>query len=135
MLSLHDALPIFVDAARLVALGADDVQAAGFLDRVVALLPFGLQARAGGVVDGLAGLGFKVRQFGVQRAAEHDVGTAAGHVGGDGDRARAAGLRSEEHTSELQSLMRISYAVFCLKKKKNKTKKTYNKYSTSERRQ
>src|SRR3546814_3411847 len=32
--------------------------------------------------------------------------------------------RSEEHTSELQSLMRISYAVFCLKKKKQKT--TYN---------
>src|SRR3546814_10334595 len=30
------------------------------------------------------------------------------------------GGRSEEHTSELQSLMRISYAVFCLKKKKNK---------------
>src|SRR3546814_1277890 len=29
-------------------------------------------------------------------------------------------MRSEEHTSELQSLMRISYAVFCLKKKKNK---------------
>src|SRR3546814_5789738 len=29
------------------------------------------------------------------------------------------GTRSEEHTSELQSLMRISYAVFCLKKKKN----------------
>src|SRR3546814_1014457 len=31
--------------------------------------------------------------------------------------------RSEEHTSELQSLMRISYAVFCLKKKNNTTKK------------
>src|SRR3546814_8789402 len=31
---------------------------------------------------------------------------------------RPIGLRSEEHTSELQSLMRISYAVFCLKKKK-----------------
>src|SRR3546814_8644531 len=31
-----------------------------------------------------------------------------------------ASLRSEEHTSELQSLMRISYAVFCLKKKKKK---------------
>src|SRR3546814_1376728 len=30
-------------------------------------------------------------------------------------------LRSEEHTSELQSLMRISYAVFCLKKKNNTT--------------
>src|SRR3546814_8592957 len=33
-------------------------------------------------------------------------------------RYRRAGQRSEEHTSELQSLMRISYAVFCLKKKK-----------------
>src|SRR3546814_9853223 len=33
------------------------------------------------------------------------------------------GARSEEHTSELQSLMRISYAVFCLKKKKNRTLK------------
>src|SRR3546814_15854739 len=32
-----------------------------------------------------------------------------------------ANIRSEEHTSELQSLMRISYAVFCLKKKKNTT--------------
>src|SRR3546814_8661460 len=32
-------------------------------------------------------------------------------------KAAARGLRSEEHTSELQSLMRISYAVFCLKKK------------------
>src|SRR3546814_5702696 len=34
--------------------------------------------------------------------------------------ARHPALRSEEHTSELQSLMRISYAVFCLKKKKRK---------------
>src|SRR3546814_8180464 len=34
------------------------------------------------------------------------------------------GERSEEHTSELQSLMRISYAVFCLKKKKNKATDT-----------
>src|SRR3546814_4770410 len=35
--------------------------------------------------------------------------------------------RSEEHTSELQSLMRISYAVFCLKKK-NKKQRQYQKY-------
>src|SRR3546814_9885128 len=34
-----------------------------------------------------------------------------------GETAAAGGARSEEHTSELQSLMRISYAVFCLKKK------------------
>src|SRR3546814_9514876 len=36
--------------------------------------------------------------------------------------------RSEEHTSELQSLMRISYAVFCLKKTKNKTPKDHYEY-------
>src|SRR3546814_7463302 len=35
---------------------------------------------------------------------------------------RAISKRSEEHTSELQSLMRISYAVFCLKKKKQQQK-------------
>src|SRR3546814_9831967 len=35
-------------------------------------------------------------------------------------------MRSEEHTSELQSLMRISYAVFCLKKNKQKKKKQSN---------
>src|SRR3546814_4691642 len=38
-------------------------------------------------------------------------------------------LRSEEHTSELQSLMRISYAVFCLKKKK--TQQRQRAYTTS----
>src|SRR3546814_2151506 len=52
-----------------------------------------------------------------------------------GDRARRTHrhLRSEEHTSELQSLMRISYAVFCLKKKKkkHKNKLTYNKMMKS----
>src|SRR3546814_2388591 len=36
-------------------------------------------------------------------------------------------IRSEEHTSELQSLMRISYAVFCLKKKKKTTKEQHSK--------
>src|SRR3546814_4494194 len=41
---------------------------------------------------------------------------------------RKGKIRSEEHTSELQSLMRISYAVFCLKKKKKKTKKQSTKY-------
>src|SRR3546814_6571859 len=37
------------------------------------------------------------------------------------DRVVAVGVRSEEHTSELQSLMRISYAVLCLKKKKQES--------------
>src|SRR3546814_3074564 len=44
--------------------------------------------------------------------------------------------RSEEHTSELQSLMRISYAVFCLKKKKEKTdKQTKNTSINTQQRQ
>src|SRR3546814_10370447 len=70
----------------------------------------------------------------------HDVGRNARQVD-DRDRAAVAGQaedarhelahgvadqhRSEEYTSELQSLMRISYAVFCLKKKKTKNN-TYN---------
>src|SRR3546814_2937261 len=66
------------------------------------------------------------------------------HRKGQGDRARGlrrrdgrAVMRSEEHTSELQSLMRISYAVFCLKKKKKnkcmlKTKSTRRRTSTRE---
>src|SRR3546814_3462175 len=41
-------------------------------------------------------------------------------------------VRSEEHTSELQSLMRISYAVFCLKKKKTQTVQTEYNQSTTE---
>src|SRR3546814_3040051 len=53
------------------------------------------------------------------RAAQHPRLLRAAH----GFQPRA---RSEEHTSELQSLMRISYAVFCLKKKKkNNTKQLY----------
>src|SRR3546814_6813955 len=44
------------------------------------------------------------------------------------DRVRPSDRRSEEHTSELQSLMRISYAVFCLKKKTSFERKS--QYST-----
>src|SRR3546814_2308368 len=43
---------------------------------------------------------------------------AGGQSSAEADRLESARDRSEEHTSELQSLMRISYAVFCLKKKK-----------------
>src|SRR3546814_7994200 len=42
-------------------------------------------------------------------------------------------IRSEEHTSELQSLMRISYAVFCLKKKKKNTQIIYVQVSSKEK--
>src|SRR3546814_8683078 len=68
-----------------------------------------------GVLAGRAGVG---KNLGFMAETERQVEQ---HLEGH--------LRSEEHTSELQSLMRISYAVFCLKKKKqttdiNKTQKT-----------
>src|SRR3546814_7828455 len=66
------------------------------------------------------------RQVG-QRLGQRPIETPA--IGGPGDLGVDDGntpvhaLRSEEHTSELQSLMRISYAVFCLKKKNTKNTK------------
>src|SRR3546814_1785590 len=80
---------------------------------------------------GIAGNGVERR---ADFVADADDEAALGQVGGVGGFLRAlqfgvgAGVRlylidqharSEEHTSELQSLMRISYAVFCLKKNKN----------------
>src|SRR6056297_2119734 len=58
---------------------------------------------------------------GSPRLAEHQRGVGAAEA--EGVRQRD---RSEEHTSELQSLRRISYAVFCLKKKKKDKRKTKN---------
>src|SRR3546814_5157694 len=49
--------------------------------------------------------------------------TVQGVAGVDSNGGYVKQYRSEEHTSELQSLMRISYAVFCLKKKKTNRKK------------
>src|SRR3546814_10457626 len=48
---------------------------------------------------------------------DHITGVLTEHQAGKFLDMRPSGIRSEEHTSELQSLMRISYAVFCLKKK------------------
>src|SRR3546814_6814946 len=59
-----------------------------------------------------AGAGIADLRAGDQRRAVAEAGGRGGAAGALGD------VRSEEHTSELQSLMRISYAVFCLKKKK-----------------
>src|SRR3546814_8650428 len=66
-----------------------------------------------------------------RRTDRSGQGGSAGVLGRDCGGHRATGLeeRSEEHTSELQSLMRISYAVFCLKKKKtNKNKHKKHRY-------
>src|SRR3546814_9588419 len=96
-LSLHAALPIYV------------------LLRFRHLLDAARRCgRAGGDLDQLAVahfdiIGRKPLAFGgfVRLVRHHALGEQPGE-------------RSEEHTSELQSLMRISYAVFCLKKKKNR---------------
>src|SRR3546814_1654312 len=86
------------------------------------------------------------RQGGQRPAAggeqQHGAGTADGDAGWPTLPARStycrchwpftSRTRSEEHTSELQSLMRISYAVFCLKKKNEKTYiKLHYKYTTN----
>src|SRR3546814_8282739 len=59
----------------------------------------------------------------VERELVDNVGARA-VIADNLDAATFAPQRSEEHTSELQSLMRISYAVFCLKKKKKKITNT-----------
>src|SRR3546814_2276274 len=60
----------------------------------------------------------------ILRANEPDLSALRAITGNARPIEAAERTRSEEHTSELQSLMRISYAVFCLKKKKHKHKHT-----------
>src|SRR3546814_8621345 len=61
------------------------------------------------------------------------AGGAAARCAGVRGPDRGARMRSEEHTSELQSLMRISYAVFCLKKKSNTYVTNYTHERISDR--
>src|SRR3546814_7895256 len=100
---------------------SDDTGAAGTEDIVVRI--FDAQ---GNVVGG-----FDIDESGFWNLGDDTTDPIAVHVVYEGDRSVdtfAANVtqedlaRSEEHTSELQSLMRISYAVFCLKKKTNTTK-------------
>src|SRR3546814_3600906 len=59
-----------------------------------------------------------------RRSAATDSGCADGKSAPNTWNSCSIATRSEEHTSELQSLMRISYAVFCLKQKKYKIKQS-----------
>src|SRR3546814_4055593 len=75
----------------------------------------------------------KERELKLSDAEDFDAPTGKGVVGTVEGRRVALGharlindLGMEDHTSELQSLMRISYAVFCLKKKKNTTTNKHN---------
>src|SRR3546814_10676923 len=109
-------------------------------------------ARKGDAAQPIVGIEAAARNRGVSDSAWMLAGKSSGGGGGDdmavqverdaADRVMGFGIfggqpiacdhlarvaeidRSEEHTSELQSLMRISYAVFCLKKKKTKHDKT-----------
>src|SRR3546814_9126412 len=90
------------------------------VDEITGKTPEELKAIIG-QYDGLAiRSATKVTQDILDAATNLKVVGRAG-IGVDNVDIPAASARSEEHTSELQSLMRISYAVFCLKKKKHKT--------------
>src|SRR3546814_1983853 len=84
-----------------------------------------LKATTGAPIVGCTALALD--DLGPRADAAFDRDYAPDRVLADGDRVEGAGwtlvavARSEEHTSELQSLMRISYAVVCLKTNKNKT--------------
>src|SRR3546814_5317720 len=88
----------------------------------------GFQGRWKGEVESgaLAGFGFCPDAAVMARDDTLDAGQADAGAGELGRCMQALehAERSEEHTSELQSLMRISYAVFCLKKKKKQTHQT-----------
>src|SRR3546814_6650698 len=92
---------------------------------------------------GVRGRGVEQVDVGVGAGARLDHGNLAAVWRHRGDRERIVvpedkrafvairRVRSEEHTSELQSLMRISYAVFCLKKKKKKKHKVTKESDTN----
>src|SRR3546814_1398901 len=87
------------DRARNLARQPRADRAVGVADRIGELHLFAAREHRGGILDDL-----RVE--------------AVGHLVAEARQREAALVRSEEHTSELQSLMRISYAVLCLQKKK-----------------
>src|SRR3546814_5052031 len=106
---------------------SSDVCSSDLLDRRI-LRNFDFAAQPGAVFIGQA----NQQQAVLARIAREDVAETRRDDAADPEvgerphrmfaRRAAAEIRSEEHTSELQSLMRISYAVFCLKKKNQRTK-------------
>src|SRR3546814_5454264 len=98
-------------AGGVVALGAGAVSAAATGG---ASLAGGAAAAARG---GATLAGGASTAFSASAAGQSGLASTASGLGGVARAAGRAAIRSEEHTSELQSLMRISYAVFCLKKK------------------
>src|SRR3546814_4403063 len=80
---------------------------------------FKMNATLSSVGSGIADIGWVFSQLEAAKMPLNQYATVAPFATGDVRMLlEVANERSEEHTSELQSLMRISYAVFCLKKKK-----------------
>ncbi len=92
------AAQLVVDTAGLVPLGTQDVQAAGLQDLLVALPPGRRQLLAPLLADLAHGL-----QFRVNVAPQHDIGAAAGHIGGDGHHPGASRLGDD---------LRLLFVVF-----------------------
>src|SRR3546814_252954 len=129
-LDLHD--PDGAEAARRLAASAD-VVAENFKPGMMAKygLDYAALSAANSRLIYVSHKGFLPGPYELRTALDEVVqmmGGLAYMTGRPGDPLRAGtsvndimgGMRSEEHTSELQSLMRISYAVFCLKKKTKK---------------
>src|SRR3546814_9962392 len=97
-------------------------------------IPAAGRATGGGIERGRFGAGQRAAPRALRTAQADRRRRATGVADREVEQGRATGggaARSEEHTSELQSLMRISYAVFCLKKKKrHKLTRTSNEPGT-----
>src|SRR3546814_1545972 len=120
-----DYVPVYADdappaAPGTVVLPPDKVQALGVRTEAVRRGALSATVRTSGTVEV-----DETRQYAIAPRFEGWVERL--YANQTGMRVRA-GQRSEEHTSELQSLMRISYAVFCLKKK-TKINKRYQQHS------
>src|SRR3546814_9477427 len=92
-----------------------------FAERLERAIRHRLQPRIGQDIEGETGEA--IRRMVIKEAGGDQLAIGVGdriEVEPRNDRIDALQHRSEEHTSELQSLMRISYAVFCLKKKRTK---------------
>src|SRR3546814_665471 len=116
--------------ARILGRGREPGEVRSGVGFRIALAPADFAARDLGQIIELL---FLAAVFEQRRAEHRNAEAVQGIARGDPAHLLTQHLgfgRSEEHTSELQSLMRISYAVFCLKKKKKKNKTTISIYKT-----